>query len=543
MSVRNLTIGLRASLFFALMTLLMVALGGFALLQMQRMHSYSDEVDKNWLPAILASNDIGLATSRVRALTLRLLTQESTADINDTLARMQEGKAALDAADGRYEALISSEQERAAYGQFVAARDRYMAQQEVVTDLVKSGRRQAAEDAVSSKLNGYADDMVARLAELTKLNQQGASAAASNTADVYGGSVKMVLALAIASVIATIVLALMLTRSIVGPINQALQVARTIASGDLSQRVQAEGNDEPAELLKALAAMRDSLSDTIEGISNASSQLASASEELNAVTEDSARGLRQQNNELEQAATAVNEMTAAVEEVARNAASTSDASRETDEHSRNGQDQVRQTVSSINALTNDLTETAENVESLAAEVNSITQMLDVIRAVAEQTNLLALNAAIEAARAGEQGRGFAVVADEVRALAHRTQQSTTEIEQMIGSVQKGASSAVQAMQGSTGLAATTLRLAQAAGEALEGVTRAVSSINERNLVIASASEEQVQVAREVDRNLVNIRDLSTQSAAGAGAEQTNSASQELSKLAVQLRDLVARFRL
>ena len=541
MSVRNLTIGLRASLFFALMTLLMVALGGFALLQMQRMHSYSDEVDKNWLPAILASNDIGLATSRVRALTLRLLTQETPADINDTLARMQEGKAALDAADGRYEALISSEQERTAYGQFVAARDRYMAQQEVVTNLVTSGRRQAAEDAVSSKLNGYADDMVAKLAELTRLNQQGASAAAGKTSDVYGDSVKMVLALAIASVIATIVLALMLTRSIVGPISQALQVARTIASGDLSQRVQVEGSDEPAELLKALAAMRDSLSDTIEGISNASSQLASASEELNAVTEDSARGLRQQNNELEQAATAVNEMTAAVEEVARNAASTSDASRETDEHSRNGQDQVRQTVSSINALTNDLTETADNVESLAAEVNSITQMLDVIRAVAEQTNLLALNAAIEAARAGEQGRGFAVVADEVRALAHRTQQSTTEIEQMIGSVQKGASSAVQAMQGSTGLAATTLRLAQAAGEALEGVTRAVSSINERNLVIASASGEQVQVAREVDRNLVNIRDLSTQSA--AGAEQTNSASQELSRLAVQLRDLVARFRL
>ncbi|HCB41923.1 MAG TPA: methyl-accepting chemotaxis protein [Pseudomonas sp.] len=541
MSVRNLTIGLRASLFFALMTLLMVALGGFALLQMQRMHSYSDEVDKNWLPAILASNDIGLATSRVRALTLRLLTQETPADINDTLARMQEGKAALHAADGRYEALISSEQERTAYGQFVAARDRYMAQQEVVTNLVTSGRRQAAEDAVSSKLNGYADDMVAKLAELTRLNQQGASAAAGKTSDVYGDSVKMVLALAIASVIATIVLALMLTRSIVGPISQALQVARTIASGDLSQRVQVEGSDEPAELLKALAAMRDSLSDTIEGISNASSQLASASEELNAVTEDSARGLRQQNNELEQAATAVNEMTAAVEEVARNAASTSDASRETDEHSRNGQDQVRQTVSSINALTNDLTETADNVESLAAEVNSITQMLDVIRAVAEQTNLLALNAAIEAARAGEQGRGFAVVADEVRALAHRTQQSTTEIEQMIGSVQKGASSAVQAMQGSTGLAATTLRLAQAAGEALEGVTRAVSSINERNLVIASASGEQVQVAREVDRNLVNIRDLSTQSA--AGAEQTNSASQELSRLAVQLRDLVARFRL
>ncbi|MEL0167213.1 MAG: methyl-accepting chemotaxis protein [Pseudomonadaceae bacterium] len=541
MSVRNLSIGLRAGLFFALMTLLMVVVGAVALLQMQRMHDFSDEVDKNWLPAILASNEIGLATSRVRALSLRMLTLRTEADIRDSLARLEDAKSDMQAADARYQQLISSPQERAVYDQFVAARERYMTQEKIVVSFAAEGRMAEAEAAVTGGLNEYANTMIEKLAALTAFNQQGATAAAANVNTVYQRSVAVVLALATASVIMTIALALTLTRSIVQPLGQAVQVARTVAAGDLSRPIHGKGRDEPAELLNALATMQQNLSATIQGISHSSSQLAAAAEELNTVTEDAARGLRQQNNEVEQAATAVNQMTAAVEEVARNAVSTSEASRETDQHAVNGQEQVRRTVSSINALSNDLGQTAEDVEALAAEVNNITQMLDVIRAVAEQTNLLALNAAIEAARAGEQGRGFAVVADEVRALAHRTQQSTQEIERMIASVQKGASNAVEAMQGSTSLAGSTLQLAQAAGEALAGVTRAVSAINERNLIIASASEEQVQVAREVDRNLVNIRDLSMQSA--AGAEQTSGASQELAQLAIRLNELVAGFRL
>jgi methyl-accepting chemotaxis protein len=173
-------------------------------------------------------------------------------------------------------------------------------------------------------------------------------------------------------------------------------------------------------------------------------------------------------------------------------------------------------------------------------VREISKVLDVIRSIAEQTNLLALNAAIEAARAGDAGRGFAVVADEVRALAHRTQQSTQEIEQMIGGIQSGTDQAVGAMHSSNGRARSTLEVAQAAGTALEQIAQAIASINERNLVIASASEEQAQVAREVDRNLVNIRDLSLQSS--AGANQTSAASQELSRLAVDLNSLVARFK-
>jgi len=192
-------------------------------------------------------------------------------------------------------------------------------------------------------------------------------------------------------------------------------------------------------------------------------------------------------------------------------------------------------------MTTDVEVTSEQIRSLAAQTQDIGKVLDVIRAIAEQTNLLALNAAIEAARAGEAGRGFAVVADEVRALAHRTQQSTQEIEVMVSGIQQGSSKAVASMQNSSSRAQSTLEVARSAGDALEEITRSVGEISDRNLVIASAAEEQAQVSREVDRNLVNIRDLSLQSA--DGAHQTNAASQELSRLAVELNQMVGQFKI
>ncbi|WP_420917049.1 methyl-accepting chemotaxis protein [Pseudomonas protegens] len=287
--------------------------------------------------------------------------------------------------------------------------------------------------------------------------------------------------------------------------------------------------------------MQEKLRDTLQSISGSAHQLASAAEELNSVTEEGARGLTQQNNEIEQAATAVNEMTSAVEEVARNAVSTSEASKSATTSASDGRDLVRETVSAIERMSSDVQGTASLIGDLANESRDIGKVLDVIRGLADQTNLLALNAAIEAARAGEAGRGFAVVADEVRALAHRTQQSTSEIERMIGSIQSGTEHAVDSMRNSTERAESTLSIARGAGQSLDTINSAISEINERNLVIASAAEEQAQVAREVDRNLVNIRDLSVQST--TGANQTQAASSELSRLAVDLSNLVTRFKL
>ncbi|WP_371260988.1 MULTISPECIES: methyl-accepting chemotaxis protein [Pseudomonas] len=287
--------------------------------------------------------------------------------------------------------------------------------------------------------------------------------------------------------------------------------------------------------------MQASLKTTLQQIASASDQLASAAEELTAVTDDGSRALIRQNDEIQQAATAVTEMTSAVEEVARNAVSTSQASQATSAQASSGRDQARSAVQAIDHATQEITSSTGLVRDLAVQVRDIGKVLDVIRGIAEQTNLLALNAAIEAARAGEQGRGFAVVADEVRALAARTQASTGEIEGMILAVQDRADGAVDAMGKSQALVTQTQGLARATGQALEQIADGIAQINDRNLVIATASEEQAHVAREVDRNLVNIQDLSTQTA--AGANQTNASSQALSGLALSFNTLVSRFRL
>ncbi|PWB34837.1 methyl-accepting chemotaxis protein [Pseudomonas sp. SDI] len=540
MLLRNMKISLRASLGFALITLMAVLLGCFSLLEMQRMNHQSRVVDDNWLPSILSLNDVALTVSRVRTITLRLLTLSNEHDMQSNLQRLSELKQALQQEQAHYEKLITLPAEQQAYERFKAAKALYMDEQERLSSLAAQGRQNEAVVIANDQLYAHADAMVKELITLVDLNKEAARAASGTSSEVFANATTLVLGMMLVTVLLTVVLAVVLTRSIVRPLRQAVEVAQVVAQGNLCASISVEGRDEPAQLLQALADMQGSLRSTLQQISDASSQLASASEELQAVTEDSTKSLHQQSNEVEQAATAVNEMTAAVEEVARNAVSTSEASSATDETARHGRAQVQETVESIGLLAEDVTRTCGQVENLAGDVRNIGQVLEVIRSIAEQTNLLALNAAIEAARAGDAGRGFAVVADEVRALAHRTQQSTQEIEAMIGSIEQGTEGAVAAMRNSNARAHSTLEVALASGQALAEITQAIAAINERNLVIASASEEQASVAREVDRNLVNIRDLSLQTS--AGANQSNAASQDLSRLAVALNGLVNRFQ-
>ncbi|WP_412177575.1 methyl-accepting chemotaxis protein [Pseudomonas syringae group genomosp. 3] len=292
--------------------------------------------------------------------------------------------------------------------------------------------------------------------------------------------------------------------------------------------------------MQALNQMSGKLRSTIQDISGASTQLSTAAVEMTSITESADRTLQQQNSEIEQAATAVNEMSAAVDEVARNATSTSQAAQQSSASADLGNSRVAETLTAMQALTGLVEGSSAQVLALAGQAQDISKVLSVIRGIAEQTNLLALNAAIEAARAGEQGRGFAVVADEVRALAHRTQTSTQEIEQMISAIQAGSSATVESMQKSTQEVHSTRKTAEDAGQSLRQIANSVLEINERNLQIATASEQQAHVARDVDRSLVSIRDLAMQSS--EGTRQTLIASNELSQLAVNLNDLVLRFR-
>ncbi|MFJ2282868.1 methyl-accepting chemotaxis protein [Pseudomonas sp. NPDC087803] len=539
MSIRSLNIAPRAGLGFGVLALMVFALGAFALLQMSNMRAQSDEVDNNWLPSVMAVGEMSQDMLRLRALTMRLLLNRDPQALEQNVNKLNELRGVLSEAQQRYDVLIVLPEERKLFDRFKLAEHKYLEFQAQVMQLSAQNRVEEAAAILNGQMSPLADDMAVTLKELVELNKHNANLATEAARLVFINSRVWVGVMIGVTALITIALALLLTRSIVLPLAQSLGVAEVVAGGDLTGDISISGKDEPARLLQALKSMQHNLRDTIRQISESSSQLASASEELSCVTEDATRGLHQQSLEIEQAATAVNQMTAAVEEVASNAVATSEASRESDRIAQHGREQVRQTVTSIQSLAEDVGSNAAQVEDLAQKVHGISKVLDVIRSIAEQTNLLALNAAIEAARAGDAGRGFAVVADEVRALAHRTQQSTQEIEQMIGGIQQGTDSAVGSMQQSSIRANSTLELAKAAGVALEEIASAFTLINERNLVIASASEEQAAVAREVDRNLMNIRDLATQTS--AGANQTSAASQELSRLAVDLNNMVARF--
>lgn len=539
MNIRSLNIAPRAGLGFGLLALMVFALGAFALLQMSNMRAQSDEVDNNWLPSVMAVGEMSQDMLRLRALTMRLLLNRDPKALEQNVAKLDELRSGLSEAQQRYDGLIVLPEERVLFERFKGTEHKYLELQAQVLQLSAQNRDAEAATILNDQMSPLADEIAATLRELVELNKQNAGLATEAARLVFKQSRLWVAVMIAMAALITVGLALLLTRSIVVPLSQSLSVAEVVAGGDLTGDIHITGKDEPARLLQALKSMQHNLRDTIRRISESSTQLASAAEELSSVTEDATRGLHQQSQEIEQAATAVNQMTAAVEEVANNAVATSEASRESDRIARQGREQVQQTVTSIEFLAGDVTNNAAQVEALAQKVHGISKVLDVIRSIAEQTNLLALNAAIEAARAGDAGRGFAVVADEVRALAHRTQQSTQEIEQMIGGIQQGTDSAVSSMQQSNSRARSTLELAKSAGSALEEIASAFTLINERNLVIASASEEQAAVAREVDRNLMNIRDLAMQTS--AGANQTSAASQELSKLAVDLNGMVARF--
>ncbi|MDM8193217.1 methyl-accepting chemotaxis protein [Pseudomonas koreensis] len=539
MSLRNLNIAPRAFLGFAFIALLVIVLGVFAVSRMTVIRQASVDMDTNQLPSVTHLSVVTENVLRMRILSFRVLVNREPASLQEAQTRIAVLVDKVRKAQASYAALPAGPEEQEIFQTFSTTLDNYLQAQNQMIELSRQDKLDELRTLINTRIKEGTDQMGEQLNKLIAINTADAKTAAAKAGDHYDSAVTGIIIVAVIAALATVLLAWLLTRSIVTPLNRAVHAAQTIAGGDLSKAIEVDGKDEPARLLEALAAMQTNLRKTIEQIAGSATQLGAAAEELSAVTEEASRGLQQQNNEIEQAATAVNEMTAAVEEVARNAVSTSEASNQSTHAAREGRDQVVKTVDAIQTMTHDVQNTAQMIEGLAAQGRDIGKVLDVIRAIAEQTNLLALNAAIEAARAGEAGRGFAVVADEVRALAHRTAQSTQEIEKMVAGIQNGTGEAVSSMQQSNQRTQSTLEMARAAGVALEQITQSIHQINERNLVIASASEEQAQVSREVDRNLVNIRDLATQSA--AGANQTSAATHELSRLAVDLNAMVARF--
>lgn len=333
-----------------------------------------------------------------------------------------------------------------------------------------------------------------------------------------------------------------LARAFVRPIKGIVAAMTDIAEGegDLTRRLESHGRNEISDLADAFNQFAEKVRSLVVDVAGATMQLSTAAQEMSTATDESNNSIAMQRSEIDQVATAMNEMTATVQEVAHNAADAAASARQADEEAGKGKQVVNESIAAINALAGEVERAAEVINGVEADSESIGTVLDVIRGIAEQTNLLALNAAIEAARAGEQGRGFAVVADEVRTLASRTQQSTQEIQQMIERLQTGSRNAVEVMQQGRDRAAESVEQAQRAGESLAEITSAITRINDMNTQIASAAEEQSSVAEEINRNIVNINDVADR--VTGSASQTANASSELAELAVGLRNMVGRFK-
>ncbi|WP_165671693.1 methyl-accepting chemotaxis protein [Metapseudomonas otitidis] len=394
----------------------------------------------------------------------------------------------------------------------------------------------AGDKAVQGIDRAASDQMTALVTQLhDRGTQQSAEISASASATLTGGLVTMLLSSLVIGVLAL----WLINRRLIAPIRTLIEHIARLSRGNFGERVDSSRKDELGSLANSANVLRDFLADTFNRLKHSTSELDNASGELNAIAAMMAQGVREQFSRTDQVATAMHEMSATAQEVARHAAEAAGAADQADTSAQQGERVMQATIQSITGMRGEIASTAEVIRRLESDSGRISKVLEVIRGIAEQTNLLALNAAIEAARAGEQGRGFAVVADEVRTLAQRTAESTAEIHQIIDTVQTGAVNAVRAIESGQNRSEQSVIQVTEAGAMLQRITEAVEAIRDMNRQIATAAEEQTSVAEDISRNLTEITSIADTN--NENVQRTEGASQRLHELSGELNDITRRF--
>ncbi|PTY37449.1 hypothetical protein BGP77_13170 [Saccharospirillum sp. MSK14-1] len=538
--LRRINIGLRLTLVLGTTLVLLFGLGLYGLQRLSKLNHEIALIDAQNVPTLIAVSNLNNAFMQVRTQTANLMSALTSTQRELFRTKLDQAREDLNQAKANYAELVQTDAAQATLADIEADLETYWQLNDRVWEMVAGFDNIGARDmldedaaplaaAIDERIHTIIDEQKTRIAAMAGLADRDYRHTRLTTLGLLGGIAVLIL-----------LLSWRLTRSVTLPLREAVLVANHIAANDLTSNIHPHGHDEATELMQALSRMQSNLRDTLASLSSSSTQLSSASESLSNITNEANDSAQRQSEEIEQAATAVTELTAAIEEVAGNATSTADQSKQADERTRFGLGKVDATLSAIEELVTSVQNNAQSMESLATRVTDVGSVLEVIGEIADQTNLLALNAAIEAARAGEHGRGFAVVAEEVRGLAQRTADSIAEIETIIEAVQSGTETAVGAMRSNNEQASLTLTSGREAADALSTIATLISDINDRNMASASAAEQQASVAKEVDRNLVTLRDLSNETAQGSAQVQTS--SDDLAHLAATMNDLVARFK-
>ncbi|MGF1714050.1 methyl-accepting chemotaxis protein [Photobacterium chitinilyticum] len=542
MTYKNLSVGKKIAVVFAAIALIIIVFGVFLMSELKLVREGTVNFTDSTLPSVLSVEALKYEVASNRTTQFFTLTHRNdVAEMKSTLQRTQRDSQRIEGMLDSYEATVASDHERQIFMRVSNAWGRYADAINVFESAVEINDFVKAEKVLINTYSQFNELMIA----LDGLRDLNLDFVANNRTDMLA-SIARVITLTFSCIFGLLIfMAIMnvfLTRQICLPLNLVMTLSGEIASGNLTHYLKRDeiGNDELGMLADSCVKMQDNLRGLVEEIVAAVTQLSTAVEEVSAVSEQSSQGMKQQQDEITMVATAMDQMKATVADVASNTEVASVSATSANDEAKLGSKDVQQNIKSILQVSQEIENAGVLVDQLEKESTNISMVVDVIRGIAEQTNLLALNAAIEAARAGEQGRGFAVVADEVRTLAGRTQDSTSEIVAIIDKLQQSASEAKEATSGSCSMIQECVTQSYTTGETIQTIEQTVAQIADMSHQIASACSEQDSVTEELGRNIESIHQSSTEVA--VGANQTAKASVELSQLAANLQSMMSRFR-
>ena len=535
-------LGTKLILSFSMVLALTAVLGVFSLMKLAAVRATTVDMAENWFVAVRGLEDMRFALSSARRYELRSALAK-TADDRETQIRLFDAATAdFKKGEAVYLPTITGPEERKLYDDAAAAFADYTKGSIAVNQLLREGKTADADQAVLGAQKTLFDKAADGIEKDVEFQVDGAAKANQLSTELYSSARWWVCGLLIACVALGLLLATWIARLISRPVQEVAEVAKRIAAGDLTGReIPVQSRDEVGELSGSINAMQRNLRETISSVSASAERIATASEEFSATAAEQASGAESQKDQTHQVATAMQEMSSTVQQVSENSNKAAEASRNAADTARKGGSIVEDTLLKMRAIADSVGQTAKKVQELGMSSNQIGEIIGVIDDIADQTNLLALNAAIEAARAGEQGRGFAVVADEVRKLAERTSKATKEITQMIQNIQTETQSAVEAMQSGTKQVELGVESTTKAGMSLHDIIDTSEQVGNMVMLIATAATEQASATDEINSNIEQIAKITQETA--TGANESAKAVHELSNLATELHAIVSKFKI